>query len=32
VDKRRVIKVFGTVSDAELARIDEGLRLYLSLA
>ena len=31
VDKRRVIKVFGEVSPAELAEIDDGIRLFLGL-
>lgn len=32
VDKRRIERVFGRVSAAELAAIDEGLRLFLGLA
>ena len=31
VDKRRVIRVFGVISPAELAAIDDGLRLFLGL-
>ena len=31
VDKRRVVKVFGRVPTRDMARIDEGLRLYLGL-
>ncbi|MGH7564689.1 MAG: type II toxin-antitoxin system PemK/MazF family toxin [Gemmatimonadota bacterium] len=31
VDKRRVRKIFGRVSAAELRAIDEGLRLFLGL-
>lgn len=31
VDKRRVIKVFGTVSPDEIAEIDDGIRLFLGL-
>jgi len=32
VDKRRVRRVYGTITDAELAAVDEGLLLYLGLA
>ncbi|MFN8526666.1 MAG: type II toxin-antitoxin system PemK/MazF family toxin [Chloroflexota bacterium] len=32
VDKRRIRRVFGAVSDDELAAIDEGLTLFLGLA
>lgn len=31
VDKRRVRKIYGRVSERELMAIDEGLRLYLGL-
>jgi mRNA-degrading endonuclease toxin of MazEF toxin-antitoxin module len=31
VDKRRVIKIFGSVSGSELAEIDDGIRLFLGL-
>ena len=31
VDKRRVTRVFGTVSGEELAAVDEGLSLFLGL-
>lgn len=31
IDKRRVRKVFGKIAPAELAAIDEGLRLLLGL-
>jgi len=31
IDKRRVIKALGAVSDSELERIDTGLRLFLGL-
>jgi len=31
VDKRRVIRVFGTVSSEELIAIDDGLELFLGL-
>ena len=31
VDKRRVIRVFGVISPAELAAIDDGLHLFLGL-
>lgn len=32
VDKRWVVRAFGRVTREEMARIDEGLRLYLGLA
>ena len=32
LDKHRVRKFFGSISPAELAAIDDGLRLYLGLA
>ena len=32
VDKRRVLRAFGRITAAELAMIDEGLRLFLGLA
>jgi mRNA-degrading endonuclease toxin of MazEF toxin-antitoxin module len=31
VDKRRITRVFGTVSGEELAAVDEGLTLFLGL-
>ena len=31
VDKRRVIRAYGRVAPDDMARIDEGLRLYLGL-
>jgi mRNA interferase MazF len=31
VDKRRVTRVFGVISEDELAAIDEGMRLFLGL-
>jgi len=31
IDKRRIRRGYGQVSDAELAAVDEGLRLYLGL-
>jgi mRNA interferase MazF len=31
VDKRRVIRVFGVISPAEMAATDDGLRLFLGL-
>jgi len=31
VDKRRVTKVFGVVSEDEVRDIDEGIRLFLGL-
>jgi mRNA interferase MazF len=31
VDKRRVIRVFGTVRPSELDAVDEGIRLFLGL-
>ena len=31
VDKRRITRVFGRVSEEELAAIDEGLRLLLGI-
>lgn len=31
IDKRRVLRVYGEVCPAELAAIDEGLRLFLGL-
>lgn len=31
VDKRRIAKIFGKISDEELNKIDEGLRLFLGL-
>lgn len=31
VDKQRVRRVYGALSGAELAALDEGLRLYLAL-
>lgn len=31
IDKRRIRRIFGTVSSAELAKIDEGLELFLGL-
>ena len=31
VDKRRVIRVFGVIPDAELGTVDEGMRLFLGL-
>ncbi len=31
VDKKRVRRVYGRLSDKELTAIDEGLRLYLAL-
>lgn len=31
VDKQRVRRVYGKLSDKELAAIDDGLRLYLAL-
>ena len=32
LDKRRIRRVFGTITDLELAAIDEGLRLFLGLS
>ena len=29
IDKRRITKIFGQISDEELKKIDEGLRLFL---
>ena len=31
IDKRRITKIFGQISDEELKKIDEGLRLFLGL-
>lgn len=31
VDKRRVLKIYGQIAPAELAAVDEGVRLYLGL-
>ncbi len=31
VDKRRVRRVYGKLSDEEMAAVDEGLQLYLGL-
>ena len=31
VDKRRVVEMFGVITDLELAAIDEGVRLFLGL-
>lgn len=31
IDKRRITKIFGEISDEELKKIDEGLRLFLGL-
>lgn len=31
VDKRRVIRVYGTISIAEMHAVDQGLELYLGL-
>jgi len=31
VDKRRVMKVFGSIASDELADIDDGIRLFLGL-
>jgi mRNA interferase MazF len=31
VDKERVLRVYGRVTDEEMARIDDGIRLYLGL-
>ena len=31
IDKRRITKIFGQVSEEELKKIDEGLRLFLGL-
>ena len=31
VDKRRVVEIFGVITDLELAAIDEGVRLFLGL-
>lgn len=31
IDKRRIMKIFGEISDEELKKIDEGLRLFLGL-
>ena len=31
IDKRRITKIFGEISDKELKKIDEGLRLFLGL-
>ena len=31
VDKRRVVRVFGTVADEQMQGIDEGLRAFLGL-
>lgn len=32
IDKRRIRRIFGQVSLAELARVDQGLELFLGLA
>ncbi len=32
VDKRRIVRVYGTVSRPELERIDEGMRAFLGLS
>ena len=32
IDKRRIRAVFGSISEAEMAAVDEGLRLFLGLA
>jgi mRNA interferase MazF len=32
IDKRRIRRIFGTVSESELAGIDQGLELFLGLA
>ena len=31
IDKRRITKIFGQISDEELKKIDDGLRLFLGL-
>ena len=31
IDKRRITKIFGQISDEELKRIEEGLQLFLGL-
>ena len=31
IDKRRIRRIFGNVSPAELARLDQGLELFLGL-
>ena len=31
VDKRRVIRIYGTISSSEMQAIDQGLQLYLGL-
>jgi mRNA-degrading endonuclease toxin of MazEF toxin-antitoxin module len=31
IDKRRIRRIFGQVSSSELARIDQGLELFLGL-
>ncbi len=31
IDKRRVLKVYGVLTDSELAAVDDGLSLYLGL-
>ena len=31
IDKRRVIRIYGTISDSEMQAIDQGLQLYLGL-
>ena len=31
IDKRRITRIFGQISDEELKKIDEGLRLFLGL-
>jgi mRNA interferase MazF len=31
IDKRRITKIFGQISEEELKKIDEGLRLFLGL-
>ena len=31
IDKRRISKIFGQISDEELKKIDEGLRLFIGL-
>jgi len=32
IDKRRVLRIYGTITADELAAVDEGLLLYLGLA
>lgn len=32
IDKQRVVRVYGRLSEQELLAVDEGLRLYLGLA